>query len=152
MYRQGRETSSPGTFIYNIVLRYTYICTFAHYNIHDVSQTRVTGQVRVSSAVDTEFSAKFHTRKSQAFTELGHFCILSLDTFSYLSDPTQFPTSTGQHNINSDIRFTSMPRVGFDSTIRVRVTEDNTHLTARGISQQPTQTHRIQNMPTFRKP
>jgi hypothetical protein len=53
VYRQARETLSPGTFIYNIILRYTHICTSVHYNIRDVSEpTRAAGQVRVSSAVD----------------------------------------------------------------------------------------------------
>ena len=56
-YRHGRETLSPGTSVYNIILHHTYIHTSALLSIiifmMRESKTRAAVQVRVSSAGDT---------------------------------------------------------------------------------------------------
>jgi hypothetical protein len=154
VYGQGRETLSPGTFIY-ISLRYTYICTSAHYNIHDVSESPPCSRSGVRF---------ISSRHRIIFREVSHKKIPSIHRVkTSLNFVTGFPflplwhdTIPYQHRA-TEKKFGHKAHIHASSGIRfhdpsVRVTEDSKHLRARVISHQPTQIHRIQNMSTFRKP
>jgi hypothetical protein len=134
VHRQDWETLWPGTFTYSIILRYTYICTSAHYNIHDESESHLCcrpGPRFISSRQWIIFSYVSH-KKIQSIHRVKAFLNFVAGHLFVPLWPGTIPYEYGatQNKFGHKVHIHVSCRIRFHDP-SVLVTEDSTH---RGIT------------------